>query len=892
METKTQKFINFLKRHYPSLTIVGVLIVIYIPYLSGKYILVGPGIATRTEVWDFILGSNFGWIDFYKNMGEFVGGAYHYGYFNPIHILFRTIEIKSSLAAEYLLTLIYASATFFGTYYLFRKNTYAKWIALLSAAIFTLNGQAFTTDVNTSESFANLLYMPLLFILAEQNFAGLWRKLGFGVLIFLEASNSTPQFIVWQIIIIGLYLLYVRPAGLSTSSHHKSTSNFYTRSARKKFRSLNGRSYVWALFKSYSWMLVIGAIALLPQVSLTQIIYSGYDTQSIIANPHLLAWPGNPLSYALQLIDPFAFFAQYGYLTPYYYTALIGTLIFFFFIPTLIRKWRETPKNIKFFFITALFFLIASFQGSPLQEYFLEKIPFVDFILTRNPYRYVYFYFFSMSFVVAYCLQNYLASKEQLKKFAKALFIVGGIGVIGYILSSVVYFIWGNDIFEILKERFVKNRLPNVRGGYDPLYYINLLKMYFDLYIPKNTLFTWSGILSALPFLSFLVFGYAVVKEKIKEPLKYFPHFIVLQVILTGFIFSAVLAQDARPNTKTVFDKKENNLSLTIKEKPDWRNSYIMSYGNYAGEIYLKNLYRDSAEIYEWLSINQYTNHINYDSIPRIQNEVLPVRLFKDQLLGTYVGYQLVDLFRLEGQFPDNQKSNPRLLNELAYDKDLINPEKMEKNLSERIGILRNIGVRYIVSQYKFDVRPSVERGSTEASRPNVPGIKMVQELSFGKKSDLLPEYTATLYLYEINNPGKIVFVPEKVRLIAFNSLDILDFAKVKIAYDNLNFKNISLIEWPDLPKDNLSDISQNTTQKNIILDKASNDRITFKTAFSADSYVIINNYHYDGWRAFIDQKETPIGRANLMFMAIKVPKGEHSIELQFEVNGMLNQSR
>ncbi len=841
METKTEKLKNFVKRHYPALTIIGILLVIYIPYLSGKYILVGPAIATRTEVWDFLLGKSFGWIDFYKNMGEFLGGMYHYGYFNPIHILFRLIQIKSSLLAEYLLTLIYASATFFGAYYLFRKNAYAKWIALLSAVIFALNGQAFTTDINTSEGFGNLLYMPLLFILAEAGFAGIWRKLLFGGLLFLEVSNGSPQFIIWQIIVIGVYLLYVKG---------------------------------WKSLKPYFWALVFGAVAILPQIILTQIIYSGYDTQSIIINPHLLAWPGNPLSYALQMINPFAFFGQYGYLTPYYYTALIGTLIFFYFIPILIRKWREVPKNIKFFFVTALFFLIASFQGNPLQEYFLEKIPFVSFILSRNPYRYVYFYFFSMSFVVAYCLQNYLANKERLVKFAKALLIVGALGILGYIISSLVYLIWGNQIYEILKADFVKNRLPNVRGNYDPLYYINLLKMYFELYIPKSTLFTWSGILSALPFAGFLIFGYATVKEKIKEPLKYLPHFIVLQVIITGFIFSAVLAQDARPKTKMVFDKKENNLSLTIKEKTDWRNSYIMSYGNFAGEIYLENLYQNNYEIYDWLSLNQYTNHTNGNSIPRIQNEVNPFRLFKDRLLATYIGYQLVDLFNLQGKFQDNNKSNPGLLNEIAYDKDIINPDKMEKNLAEKIGILRNIGVRYIVSQYKFNVRE----------------IKMIQELSFGKKSNLLPEYTAILYLYEINNPGKIVFAPEKIKLVNFGSIDILDFAKVKTVYDDLNFKNISLIEWKNPIKEDRPAIYQ-TPDKSIVLDKAENDTIAFKTDLSEDSYLIINNYYYPGWQAFIDGKEGQVGRANLMFLAIFVPKGEHAVELKFDTYKMVRDS-
>jgi uncharacterized membrane protein YfhO len=44
--------------------------------------------------------------------------------------------------------------------------------------------------------------------------------------------------------------------------------------------------------------------------------------------------------------------------------------------------------------------------------------------------------------------------------------------------------------------------------------------------------------------------------------------------------------------------------------------------------------------------------------------------------------------------------------------------------------------------------------------------------------------------------------------------------------------------------------------------------------------------YYPEGWKAFIDGKETPIYRADYLFRAVLVPPGMHKLEMKFEPTG------
>ncbi len=50
----------------------------------------------------------------------------------------------------------------------------------------------------------------------------------------------------------------------------------------------------------------------------------------------------------------------------------------------------------------------------------------------------------------------------------------------------------------------------------------------------------------------------------------------------------------------------------------------------------------------------------------------------------------------------------------------------------------------------------------------------------------------------------------------------------------------------------------------------------------SSDAYLLLSEAHYPGWHAVVDGQETSIRRANILFRAVFVPSGVHTVELAY----------
>lgn len=60
-------------------------------------------------------------------------------------------------------------------------------------------------------------------------------------------------------------------------------------------------------------------------------------------------------------------------------------------------------------------------------------------------------------------------------------------------------------------------------------------------------------------------------------------------------------------------------------------------------------------------------------------------------------------------------------------------------------------------------------------------------------------------------------------------------------------------------------------------------ERVAVDVDAAADGYVVFAEVAYPGWRATVDGTPAPIERANFAFRAVRVPPGEHRVELVFE---------
>ncbi|MBI3586608.1 MAG: YfhO family protein [Ignavibacteriales bacterium] len=62
---------------------------------------------------------------------------------------------------------------------------------------------------------------------------------------------------------------------------------------------------------------------------------------------------------------------------------------------------------------------------------------------------------------------------------------------------------------------------------------------------------------------------------------------------------------------------------------------------------------------------------------------------------------------------------------------------------------------------------------------------------------------------------------------------------------------------------------------------------LEIKTTTAGNNLLFLSETYYpQGWKAFIDGKETPIYRANYLFRAVVVPSGIHKLEMKFEPRG------
>lgn len=74
------------------------------------------------------------------------------------------------------------------------------------------------------------------------------------------------------------------------------------------------------------------------------------------------------------------------------------------------------------------------------------------------------------------------------------------------------------------------------------------------------------------------------------------------------------------------------------------------------------------------------------------------------------------------------------------------------------------------------------------------------------------------------------------------------------------------------------SELTRETLQNVQISDNALSGDITV----SQDKVLSINLLHKDGWRAYVDGRETPVYKANGLFLGIPLEKGSHTVEIRY----------
>lgn len=60
-------------------------------------------------------------------------------------------------------------------------------------------------------------------------------------------------------------------------------------------------------------------------------------------------------------------------------------------------------------------------------------------------------------------------------------------------------------------------------------------------------------------------------------------------------------------------------------------------------------------------------------------------------------------------------------------------------------------------------------------------------------------------------------------------------------------------------------------------------NEVRLMVSASEPAFLVLNDAYYPGWRAYVDDREVPIYRANYTFRAVETPQGDHRVRMMFE---------
>ena len=107
-------------------------------------------------------------------------------------------------------------------------------------------------------------------------------------------------------------------------------------------------------------------------------------------------------------------------------------------------------------------------------------------------------------------------------------------------------------------------------------------------------------------------------------------------------------------------------------------------------------------------------------------------------------------------------------------------------------------------------------------------------------------------------------------------------------ALTNLNPKDTAVVFAKDQKL--ASYTASSNASDSIYLVNNLNDEVTYKYNASTNRFAVFSEVFYDlGWKAYIDEKETPIVRTNYALRGLSVPAGQHDIRFVFRPSSYYN---
>lgn len=182
------------------------------------------------------------------------------------------------------------------------------------------------------------------------------------------------------------------------------------------------------------------------------------------------------------------------------------------------------------------------------------------------------------------------------------------------------------------------------------------------------------------------------------------------------------------------------------------------------------------------------------------------------------------------------------------------------------------------------DVMDATSGGSTNGvSNPymwNLLNVKyIISNRPMGQMPTVFPPQQVQAYVYL--NPDRIERAQFVNKVEVKSSKEILNMFKDDSKFSQFKAKELAYVEKAiNTPIDTI------TAEASAKVTSYKNEEIKIEANASGNNFLVISEVYYpEGWKAYIDGKETEIHKTNFALRGIVVPKGKHTIEMKFTSN-------
>jgi hypothetical protein len=101
-------------------------------------------------------------------------------------------------------------------------------------------------------------------------------------------------------------------------------------------------------------------------------------------------------------------------------------------------------------------------------------------------------------------------------------------------------------------------------------------------------------------------------------------------------------------------------------------------------------------------------------------------------------------------------------------------------------------------------------------------------------------------------------------------------------ALDNFNPQDTAIVAQSDQSKVTIPAATDSAATIQLL--RNTNDEVVYRSTNAANGFGVFSEIFYDrGWKAYIDNKETPIIRTNYVLRGLNIPAGQHEIRFEFK---------